>query len=264
MSWVRIDDGWAEHPKFEKLGPVEITVWLSGLSYCNRNLTDGFIPESVVRKLGFVIGNVIDNGVPKDVESAVRVLVESNLWIAVDNGFLVHHYADYQQLKKHVERQRKRKADNQKAYRDRASGRYRSRYRSVTGLVTGNVAGESPPPHPIPIEASGGVGIPPGSGLKPKKGTKSFTRPSLEEVKAYCSERSSPVDPEAWMDHYTSNGWMVGKNPMRDWKAAVRTWERTGFSQRLQRKGEAGFARSKGAVLMELGKRMQEGGDGQK
>lgn len=50
--------------------------------------------------------------------------------------------------------------------------------------------------------------------------------PTLEEVKAYCSERKNKVDPERWYDYYTSNGWKVGKNPMKDWKAAVRTWER--------------------------------------
>lgn len=51
--------------------------------------------------------------------------------------------------------------------------------------------------------------------------------PSLDEVKAYCNERGNRVDPERFIDYYTSNGWKVGKNPMKDWKAAVRTWERT-------------------------------------
>jgi len=46
-------------------------------------------------------------------------------------------------------------------------------------------------------------------------------------VKAYCLERSNTVDPQLWMDHYTANGWKVGKNPMKDWKAAVRTWEKS-------------------------------------
>ena len=50
--------------------------------------------------------------------------------------------------------------------------------------------------------------------------------PTLYEVTEYCSERGNKVDPERWFDYYTSNGWKVGKNPMKDWKAAVRTWER--------------------------------------
>jgi len=53
-----------------------------------------------------------------------------------------------------------------------------------------------------------------------------FIKPSLDEVKQYCLERDKGIDAEKWYNHYTSNGWKVGKNPMKDWKAAVRTWER--------------------------------------
>lgn len=53
-----------------------------------------------------------------------------------------------------------------------------------------------------------------------------FTKPTLEEVQAYCQERNNGVDVQRWYDYYSSNGWKVGKNPMKDWKAAVRTWER--------------------------------------
>ncbi len=55
-----------------------------------------------------------------------------------------------------------------------------------------------------------------------------FVKPTLEEVTAYCLERGKGVDPQKWYNHYSANGWMVGKNPMKDWKAAVRTWERSG------------------------------------
>lgn len=49
---------------------------------------------------------------------------------------------------------------------------------------------------------------------------------SLEEVVAYCQEIGSNADPQAYWDYYSSNGWRVGKNPMRDWKAAFRNWTR--------------------------------------
>jgi hypothetical protein len=55
---------------------------------------------------------------------------------------------------------------------------------------------------------------------------KRFTQPTLEEVTAYCNERGNSVDPQRFIDYYTANGWKVGKNPMKDWRAAVRTWER--------------------------------------
>lgn len=59
-----------------------------------------------------------------------------------------------------------------------------------------------------------------------------FSPPSLADVRAYCAERGNGVDPERWYNHYTANGWMVGKNKMKDWKAAVRTWEQKGDNQR--------------------------------
>ena len=54
-----------------------------------------------------------------------------------------------------------------------------------------------------------------------------FRPPTADEVRAYCSERGNSVDPQAFVDFYESKGWMIGKNRMKDWKAAVRTWERS-------------------------------------
>lgn len=60
---------------------------------------------------------------------------------------------------------------------------------------------------------------------KKKTGAR-MARPTLEDVRQYCEERNNGVDPEAFMAHYESNGWRVGKNPMKSWKAAVITWEK--------------------------------------
>ena len=65
---------------------------------------------------------------------------------------------------------------------------------------------------------------------KIQKEKKIFQKPKLEEVIAYCRERNNNVDPEKWLDYYESNGWKVGRNSMKDWRAAVRTWERGSFS----------------------------------
>lgn len=59
------------------------------------------------------------------------------------------------------------------------------------------------------------------------KPQKRFAKPTLEDVIAYCQERNNNVDAEKWYNYYSANGWKVGKNPMKDWKAAVRTWERS-------------------------------------
>lgn len=53
-----------------------------------------------------------------------------------------------------------------------------------------------------------------------------FTPPTLDEVEQYCLERANGIDAQTFIDFYESKGWMIGKNKMKDWKAAVRTWER--------------------------------------
>ena len=60
---------------------------------------------------------------------------------------------------------------------------------------------------------------------------KKFIKPSIEEIKSYCSERNNSVDANYFFDYYESKGWKIGKNPMKDWKAAVRTWERKDFNK---------------------------------
>lgn len=60
---------------------------------------------------------------------------------------------------------------------------------------------------------------------------KSFIRPTVEEVSSYCKESCNSVDPQHFLDYYESNGWRVGRNPMKSWKAAVRNWAKNGFTQ---------------------------------
>lgn len=54
---------------------------------------------------------------------------------------------------------------------------------------------------------------------------KRFKKPTLEEIIAYCKERNNNIDPQRFYDFYESKGWRVGNQPMKDWKACVRTWE---------------------------------------
>ena len=71
----------------------------------------------------------------------------------------------------------------------------------------------------------------------PTKTTK-FSPPTVGEVKAYCLERQNGIDAERFVDYYTAHGWQVGKSKMKDWKAAVRTWEKNNNSTAIQESGE--------------------------
>lgn len=72
--------------------------------------------------------------------------------------------------------------------------------------------------------------------LSNKRAREVFTPPSVAEVAAYCRDRGNRISAEAFVAFYESNGWMVGKNRMKDWKAAIRTWEQRQGNDRPQQK----------------------------
>lgn len=65
---------------------------------------------------------------------------------------------------------------------------------------------------------------------------KRFEKPSISDIKQYCMERNNDVNAEQFFDYYESNGWKVGKNSMKDWRAAVRTWERSEYRKSNSKK----------------------------
>jgi hypothetical protein len=120
MAWVKIDDHFDEHPKIAQAGPLAVAVWLAGLAYCNRNLTDGFIPWSKAQGLisWQFLGAESDDPrgrkrytvaltcghVGEDVDTAfvIERLLDAGLWQEIDGGYTVHDYLDYQPSKEQV------------------------------------------------------------------------------------------------------------------------------------------------------------------
>lgn len=106
---------------------------------------------------------------------------------------------------------------------------------TVTDTVTGTVTGTGVPvelgtenkektPNGVKKKVAAATSAP--VATTPESKAKRFTRPSVEEVRAYCEERGNGVSAEAFVDFYESKGWKVGNSPMKDWRAAVRTWEK--------------------------------------
>lgn len=104
MGWVRLEDEFYDHAKFSQAGPLGMALWIVGLAWCNRNLTDGFIPTSKARTLidwtgvhwrawdGEVMGGCED---PEPIDVADH-LVDCGLWEAREGGYQIHDYNDYQ------------------------------------------------------------------------------------------------------------------------------------------------------------------------
>lgn len=82
---------------------------------------------------------------------------------------------------------------------------------------------------------------------------KRFTPPTVEEVRNYCNERKNNVDAESFVDFYSSKGWMVGKNKMKDWKAAVRTWERNRNNGNTTQQNEGKYESGRNELLEKYG-----------
>jgi hypothetical protein len=85
MTWVKLDDQFPDHPKVIEAGPLAAWLFVCGLGYASRYLTDGFIPSAQVRRLAMVSGP----------DALARKLVEVGLWEAADGGFQVHNYLEY-------------------------------------------------------------------------------------------------------------------------------------------------------------------------
>ena len=69
------------------------------------------------------------------------------------------------------------------------------------------------------------------------KDDKKFVKPSVDELKKYCLERKNTINAQQFFDYYESKGWLIGKNPMKDWKAAIRTWEQNQIKYKNNRNG---------------------------
>jgi len=88
MGWVKLDDGFAEHPKIAAMSDAALALWVTSLAYCNRNLTDGFVPHAVGHgQLRYSEGNPVP---------AIRELEALGSWEAVEGGWKVHDYEDFQ------------------------------------------------------------------------------------------------------------------------------------------------------------------------
>lgn len=72
-----------------------------------------------------------------------------------------------------------------------------------------------------------------------KKDIVRFVKPNIDEIISYINENNFNVDPNGFYDYYESNGWVVGKNKMKDWKATVRNWDRKAFEKKKETKGRS-------------------------
>jgi hypothetical protein len=139
VPWVKLDDKFPDHHKVAVAGPLASWLYVCGLAYCNRMLTDGFIPTGMVRRLA-------------DVDGAMRLaarLVAAGMWEPVEGGYLVHDYADYQPTRERVET-----VSEVRAEAGRRGGKQKSSNLLEVcqdGCLANGLAKSYPVPVPVPV-----------------------------------------------------------------------------------------------------------------
>jgi hypothetical protein len=141
MVWVKLDDGFPEHPKMHAAGALGLAMQVAALCYCNRNLTDGFIPTAAAKKLVDLddIRGVAWKGV-------VKRLVDVGAWREVPGGWQIHDYAEYQPTRAQIQ-------DDRKAARERMQTVRANRSRTSTERTaerSPELRRSSPYPGPVP------------------------------------------------------------------------------------------------------------------
>jgi hypothetical protein len=109
MPWVRLDDGFPEHPKIVTAGGDAAWLHVCALGYCNRNLTDGHVPKDV-------LGRLSDRKSPKNL---AKILCEVGLWTDDGDHWSIHDYLDFQPTAESVKAEREQAKERQKRHREK-------------------------------------------------------------------------------------------------------------------------------------------------
>ena len=175
---------------------------------------DGFVnnPKSIMRQAGATADDL-------NLLIAKRFILTFQSGVVVIKHWCIHNTIQKDRYKetKYLEEKNQLMLDGNKAYTEAVSDVYPECIQDVS--------------RPEPQVRLGEVNLSKSSigedieEAEPPTRAKRFVPPTVDQVREYCEERGNSVNPQRFVDYYSSNGWMVGKNKMKDWKAAVRTWE---------------------------------------
>lgn len=144
MSWVKIDDQFSEHPKVIQAGPLASWLYVRGLCYSAKYLTDGFIPQSAAEHLAMFAGSSPE---------LLQKLVECSLWERTNGGYQIHDYLDYNPTGAQVKAEKAAAAERMRQKRDK-KGVFAGSSPELRPNFAGSSASPSPSPSPIIEESS--------------------------------------------------------------------------------------------------------------
>lgn len=226
VEWVKITTGMFDNRKIKHLrrlpdGNNIVLIWVMLLTMAGRCNAGGMIfltenipytPKMLADELDFEENTVI---------LALQALEQFQMIVTDGDRFRIAGWEEYQNIEglDRIREQNRLRKQRQRERQKLLAG-------DSHGTVTDGHATEEDKEEDIDIKNKKDNMGDPADAPEVKRSTrKVFSPPTVEEVRAYCTERGNSVDPEAFVDFYASKGWMIGKNKMKDWKAAVRTWE---------------------------------------
>lgn len=166
MAWVKIDDQFSDHPKVLEVGPLAECLFVRGLTYAARYLTDGFVPDAHLRRMGDL-----------DAFAEAPKLVASGLWHEAEGGFQIHDYLDYQPSSTKVKSEREAARERMEKARAAKQGENASRSSDEVQANSGRSSDNPVPSRPVPSIAhtpSGDLSPKPPSPAKPPAYTVDF------------------------------------------------------------------------------------------
>ena len=224
VKWIKITTDMFDNRKIKHLrrlpdGNNSVLIWVMLLTMAGRCNAGGMIfltenipytPKMLADELGFEENTV---------KLAINALEQLNM-IVSDNGvFSIAGWDEHQNV------------DGMEKVRELGKirqAKFKERKKLLSGNVSGNVTDN------VTVTLGNALDIDEERDIRNTLVNKSvigekptrFIPPSVDEVRTYCTERGNGVDAERFVDYYTARGWLAGKSKMKDWKAAVRTWER--------------------------------------
>lgn len=215
IKWIKLATNIFDNKKIKQIetlpeGDSIIVIWFKILALAGSVNDNGFVYFTKDIPYTDQMLAAYFNRPLTTIQMAISIFEKYGMIEIVDNVIFVSNWEKYQNVEG-MERVREQTRKRVAKHRE---------LKKLECNVTGNVTVTQSNATDIDIDIDKRKDIPKGISKR-----KCFTPPTVDEVRAYCQERGNNIDPQRFVDFYESKGWFVGKNKMKDWKAAVRNWE---------------------------------------
>ena len=242
VKWIRFKVGTFDGVSFKRIKRAKIdgvvnlrdkltAVWFELLDLGGKVNNQGLLVNNELAFKSYEDIAIVLDRTTEEVEMCIKWFINESMMDITDDILMISNWNKYQNVEgldkirlQNAERQKKfRESKKQLAleYKDNVDSNVTVTLRNAKPLIDNNsISSSSSQPSSLNENNSNEK-----QDVYKVDTQKRFTPPTLDQVKDYCKERNNSVDAIKWFNFYEAKGWMVGKNKMKDWKAAVRTWE---------------------------------------